>query len=70
MAGLAMVDGVQGPLEQATIPVTDPAFTLGWSVFESMAATGGAALGLAEHLDRLERSAEATLVRLKFTAKL
>lgn len=62
MAGLAMVDGVLGPLESATIPVTDPAFTLGWSVFESMAATGGAALGLMEHLQRLERSAEATRV--------
>jgi branched-subunit amino acid aminotransferase/4-amino-4-deoxychorismate lyase len=57
-----MVEGVLGPLASATIPVTDPAFTLGWSVFESMAATAGAALGLAEHLDRLERSALATRV--------
>lgn len=54
-----MVDGSLVPLDEARIPVDDPAVTLGWSVFETLVARHGGPERLQEHLERLERSARA-----------
>lgn len=56
-AAWADVDGRIVPLAEAVIPVTDPAVTLGWSVFETVRVVGGQLPLLDEHLDRLARSA-------------
>ncbi|MFT4624229.1 MAG: branched-subunit amino acid aminotransferase/4-amino-4-deoxychorismate lyase [Myxococcota bacterium] len=57
MSGWALVDGVGAPLEQACIPVTDPALTVGWSVFETLVVhDDGASPRVREHLRRLEGS--------------
>ena len=61
MGGWAVVDGALLPLEQATWPATDPAVTVGYSVFETVRSDHAGALHkLDEHLDRLERSARST----------
>lgn len=62
VAGLALMDGVEMSAEDARIPVTDPAVTSGWSVFETLLVTHGVAQGLPAHLARLARSAADCLV--------
>jgi len=57
VVGRALVNGTMMPLSEATIPVTDPAFTLGWSVFETLGAVNGVLNRLDLHLDRLRISA-------------
>lgn len=58
-AAWAMVDGgPMVPLDEATIPATDPGFTHGWTVFETLVARGGAPPGFEEHMDRLQHSCE------------
>ena len=56
---LAVVDGTVLPLAEARIPVTDPALTVGWSVFETLLVERRSARALGEHLDRLAGSAHA-----------
>ncbi|MCB9689223.1 MAG: aminotransferase class IV [Alphaproteobacteria bacterium] len=56
--GVALVDGVLMPIEQAAIPVTDPGYALGATVFESTFADGRRDPGA--NLVRLRESAEAT----------
>ncbi|MBW1879970.1 MAG: aminotransferase class IV [Deltaproteobacteria bacterium] len=57
--GWAMVDGgPMVPLDEARIPVTDPGFTHGWTVFETLLAQGCAPPSFVEHLDRLAHSCE------------
>lgn len=58
-AAIAVVDGEVVPLAEARIPVTDPAVTLGWSVFETLLVERRTVRALGEHLDRLEGSADA-----------
>lgn len=58
MEGIAIVNGVQLPVDQAGVSVLDPGFTVGWSVFETLIAVGGVPDNLAAHLDRLELSCE------------
>lgn len=70
MKGWAMVDGRLVPLEQAVIPVDDPAVTQGWSVFETMASRRGAVGRLDAHLDRLEGSCAATFIAIPDRATL
>lgn len=55
--GVAMVDGVLMPIEQAAIPVTDPGYALGATVFESTFADGRRDPGA--NLARLRESASA-----------
>jgi branched-subunit amino acid aminotransferase/4-amino-4-deoxychorismate lyase len=56
--GWALVDGQMIPLEQATWPATDPAVTVGYSVFETMRSDAAGALHrVPHHMDRLRRSA-------------
>lgn len=62
MQAIAMVDGRLVPLQEATIPVSDPGFLLGWTVFETFAASPGCLERLDEHLERLRASASAALV--------
>ena len=61
-SGMAMVDGELLRLGDARLPVTDPAFTVGWSVFETMAVTGDDVSRVRVHLERLEASAASGMV--------
>jgi branched-chain amino acid aminotransferase len=58
-AELASVDGTLGPTAEATVPLKDDGLYRGDGVFEVIRLYGGRPLALAEHLDRLERSAAA-----------
>lgn len=57
MSELAALDGVIGPAQEARIPVTDDGFRRGDGVFEAVRVYGGRPFAMAEHLDRMERSA-------------
>lgn len=61
-SGVAMVNGALMPLERATLPVTDPALTVGWSVFETLQVRPGQLGRAAVHLARLAASCEAAFV--------
>src|SRR4051794_41199406 len=56
-AELACLDGALTPAEEASIPVVDEGFIRGDGVFEVIRVYDGKPYKLAEHLDRLERSA-------------
>src|SRR3954464_7586138 len=56
-AELACLDGALTPAEEATIPAVDEGFIRGDGVFEVIRVYDGRPYKLAEHLDRLERSA-------------
>jgi branched-chain amino acid aminotransferase len=56
---LASVDGAISPTTEATIPLPDDGLYRGDGVFEVIRLYGGHPFALAEHLDRLERSAAA-----------
>ena len=56
---LASVDGRISPTEQATIPLPDDGLYRGDGVFEVVRLYEGHPFALADHLDRLERSAAA-----------
>lgn len=71
MSGVALISGELMPLEQATVPASDPGFLRGWTVFETCDARGGGEVPrLAWHLDRLERSAAAACVPMPPRAEL
>src|SRR3954471_20922827 len=55
---LASVDGAVVPVAEATIPVTDEGLLRGDGVFEVLRLYGGRPYALAEHLERMTRSAE------------
>jgi branched-chain amino acid aminotransferase len=56
-AELACIDGRTLPAEEATIPATDEGLLRGDGVFEVVRVYDGQPFALADHLDRLERSA-------------
>jgi branched-subunit amino acid aminotransferase/4-amino-4-deoxychorismate lyase len=56
-AELASVDGRILPADEATIPATDEGLLRGDGAFEVIRIYAGRAYALADHLDRLERSA-------------
>jgi branched-chain amino acid aminotransferase len=56
-AELACLDGRTLPAEEATIPATDEGLLRGDGVFEVIRVYDGRPFALADHLDRLERSA-------------
>jgi branched-chain amino acid aminotransferase len=56
---LASVDGVIAPTAETMIPIQDDGLYRGDGVFEVIRLYDGRPLALAEHLDRLERSAAA-----------
>ncbi len=60
MDGWAIVEGVESPLGEAQISVTDLGFTHGYSVFETLML--GPGRDLADNLGRLQRSAEAAMI--------
>src|SRR3989440_5209448 len=58
MSDLASLDGRVLPVAEAHIPVTDDGLLRGDGVFEVMRVYGGRPYALADHLARMERSAE------------
>src|ERR671937_252019 len=56
-ADLACLDGQIAPAAETSIPVTDEGFLRGDGVFEVVRVYDGKPFALAEHLDRIERSA-------------
>lgn len=56
MQGVAIINGVRQSLSEARVPVTDPGFTLGWAVFETLVSSGGVPGHLPDHLYRLSQS--------------
>ena len=56
---LASVDGAIAPTAETSIPLKDDGLYRGDGVFEVIRLYGGRPFALAEHLDRLERSAAA-----------
>jgi len=61
---LASVDGRISPTSEATIPLRDDGLYRGDGAFEVIRLYGGRPFALADHLDRLERSAAA--IQLEF----
>ena len=57
MSELGCLDGHIGPAEDIRIPATDPGLLRGDGVFEVIRVYDGTPFALAEHLDRIERSA-------------
>src|SRR5688572_25385693 len=69
----ASVDGVIAPTAEATIPLKDDGLYRGDGAFEVIQLYGGRPFALAEHLDRLERSAasvELSIDRASFEAEI
>lgn len=60
MDGWAIVDGVESPLTDARIPITDLGFTHGYSVFETLML--GPGRDPKDNLERLSRSADAAMI--------
>ncbi len=58
--GIAIIDGVQMPLDEATIPVTDLGFLRGYAAFDTVRAESGVVPHLTEHLDRFAHSCQET----------
>lgn len=56
MLGIASIDGVITPLQQAQVSVLDRSFLYGDAVFEALRTYGGRPDGLDAHLARLEHS--------------
>ena len=61
---LVNLDGRLVPPEQALVPVLDRGFLYGDSAYEVVRTYGGAPFAMAEHLDRLERTAQRIHLRL------
>ncbi len=61
--GIAYIQGRYMPVDEATIPLLDPAFTKSDVVFDVVSAWDGAFFKLAEHLARFRRSCEYIRVR-------
>lgn len=58
--GVALIDGVEMPLERAALPLTDPGYLSGWIAFETTWAAEG--VDPAPNLVRLRASAEALCI--------
>src|SRR5262245_28851863 len=58
------------PSDAVSVPYSDPAVTLGWSVFETLRAQDGEVRRVDEHLERLARSADAALIGMPDRAVL
>jgi branched-chain amino acid aminotransferase len=64
MTTLVSLDGAIVPAAAAKVSVFDRGFLYGDSVFEVLRTYGGVPFGLSEHLERLAKSAERTLIPL------
>lgn len=69
MTILVSIDGRIVPPDEALIPVFDRGFLYGDSIYEVIRAYGREPFALAEHLDRLERSAELLEIELPTTRR-
>jgi len=65
---LASLDGRILPKDEATIPVTDEGLVRGDGVFEVIRLYGGRPFALAEHLERMQRSAGNLRLEIDFAA--
>ncbi|MCO4743717.1 MAG: aminotransferase class IV [Proteobacteria bacterium] len=70
MDRFALVNGVGMRLEAATIPITDPGFTRGWSVFETLRSREGRIAHVERHLERLAASCEQAYIRMPHPEQL
>ncbi len=61
---LTWINGRAVPMEEATVPLTDPIVQAGIGVFETLAVREGAILDLTDHLRRLRTGAAVLSVRL------
>lgn len=64
MTGVASIDGVIAPLDQARVSVLDRAFLFGDAVFEALRTYRGVADALDQHLARLEQSCKIVGIEL------
>ena len=69
-AELGSLDGRVAPADEITVPATDEGLLRGDGVFEVIRVYDGTPFALAEHLDRLERSAENLRLAEVFRAEL
>lgn len=70
MDGWAILDGVLAPLDETRLPVTDPALTVGWSVFETLGVQDGEPNRLDAHLRRLFTSCDGAEIPCPDEARL
>ena len=68
MTRLACIDGTLSPPEGARVSVYDRGFLYGDSVFETIRTYGGEPFALAEHLARLQRSADRVGIAMPISA--
>ena len=68
MPRLASIDGTILPSEEARVSVYDRGFLYGDSVFETIRTYGGEPFALAEHLARLQRSADLVGISMPISA--
>jgi branched-chain amino acid aminotransferase len=66
-SGVVFVDGERRSPERAVVSVYDRGFLYGDSVFEVIRTYGGQPFGLAEHVERLHRSAAKLAIELPWT---
>jgi branched-chain amino acid aminotransferase len=66
-AGVAFIDGAYVPAAEARISVFDSGFTMGASVFDTLACWNGWLFKLDAHLDRLYRSAHAIRIDIPYS---
>src|SRR5438105_3915586 len=57
------------PIEQATIPLTNIAYSYGFGVYETLKVRGGIVYFVDAHLERLQKSAEIIGLTHQFTNK-
>lgn len=67
MNALGYYNGTWGPLDEMTVPMNDRASYFGDGVYEAACAHNGVIFTLAEHLDRLWRSAGKLRINLRWT---
>jgi branched-chain amino acid aminotransferase len=67
MLGIASIDGVLSPLEDATVRLLDRGLQFGDGVFEAFRTYRGRADGLDKHLQRLEQSCARVFIELGVT---
>jgi branched-chain amino acid aminotransferase len=70
MPARVWIDGAPVDAAQARVPVFDRGFLYGDSVYEVLRTFSGKPFALAEHLDRLERSASALVMQLPARADI
>ena len=66
-SGVISIDGVITPVAQARVPAMDHGLLFGDSIYEVIRTLGGRPVALAQHLERLRASAQATYLQIPWT---